>query len=152
MKRRYLAVLATVAFCVGVTVPPVYAAESTYQTVAGGSASCTMVKASANPDNKKAGGKTANFQGCDSDNPFVSMPTGYLGVDIRLIRGTWLCGYRPPIYTDHTSSSIVTSVPVQAAYGCPTTGTFHGWAVGERWIASESAYRQGQAISPNANF
>lgn len=149
MKRESVVSLTAAAFLIGVAVPPVWAAESGYVKVAGGSASCTLVKASANPTNERAGSLTRNFEGCSSSNPVKNMAAGYLGTQPILMRNGQVCGFENARYTTSTDYDISRSQPNNS---CSAHGTFQGHGWGYRWIASESEYRGGLAISPYANW
>lgn len=115
-----------------------------------------MVKASINSDNEKAGGRTSNFQGCDSGNPTKSMPTGYLGVRATIIRETTggFCssGSGPYYYTQATGYTVTATIDKVTASYCPSTAAYYGYSPGRRYVASESDYRTVWQRSAAINF
>lgn len=137
MKRRYLIPISAIAFGIGTIAMPAYAdvrAESKYVTVAGGSASCTLVAASTNATTEKSGAKTINRQGCNSGNAGASMAAGRLKAEAYVVLAsvvTTTCSYYHP-KVNSTSDTAVTATAVIEKAGCSVPNFYGGLAVGGR--------------------
>lgn len=141
MKRRFLWVLAAVAFVVGVIAPSAFATSypGTPVRIAGGAGSCTLIQASVNNETHRGGGQVSNHDGCNIANPLVNMPTGRLRVKAFIVRylpsgGTAFCGESPYSYNPSPAHSRSTSVETDIAYGleCVQYGQYQGSAEGGR--------------------
>lgn len=137
MKIRTLALLAVVAFVLGALMPAAYAArkETTYKKVAGGSSSCTMVKASVNNENEKAGGRTQNFAGCSSSNPTKTLGTNRLKVEPYIIdQFGETCSYYNPFLNGGNETYVLGTAAIQKA-SCQSNLSnisYSGYAIGGR--------------------
>lgn len=142
VKRRYLAVLAMVAFVLGVAIPTAFATnETSYYQIAGGSTSCSFVRASNDPGTLRAGGKTANFAGCASSTP-ANMPAGSLkvwGYVNPYSSPSTNCNYYHVKVTDVAASSIITTESIEKADAvCSIPNNFFSYMTGGRKLADGS--------------
>jgi|GEM_PF-5236404 len=147
MKTRSMALVVLVGFMLGLTAPAAFATRAVtgWKTVFGHSTSCTLLRASINSENLKAGAQIHNYVGCNAANASRTVPPGYLGAKASYFRTSTMqvCGFAKPWAYNSTTTDelIVTSNVLYVSSSCPAHAAYQGIGAGKRWSEGAEAYR-----------
>ena len=137
MKSKTLAIMAAIAFLLGVAVPAAQAAShaTPYTYVYGPDSACALGAGSINDTTSKGGSRTVNRVGCAEANPANPMPPGYLNAQayvVSLTSPVTYCSGFPSIDSSVTTSAVEITASINYSSSCKTNSKYETTATNGR--------------------